>query len=145
MRKTKIILGLLLIFLLGMAAGALLALRLNGHHLRHGLPGPQPNVELIVQHLTHRLDLDDAQQRQTRAIVEDTRRQFEQLRDEKIGPESARILRDSDHRIRALLHPEQFVKFDVMVTERHPLPPDAMLPHHGLTSPDRSPTKHLLY
>ncbi|TAN35663.1 MAG: hypothetical protein EPN23_10850 [Verrucomicrobia bacterium] len=138
MNKTKIILGVLVVFLLGMAAGSLLTFRFVAHRFRQALHGPiQPGAEFIVQHLTHRLDLDVAQQKLVRVIVEDTRRQFERLRVQTIAPESERILRESDQQMKKLLRPEQQKKYRLLVAERHP-PLAAGAPPRGLP-PDRPP------
>ena len=124
MSKSRVILGILVVFLLGMAAGSLVTFGFIGHRLRHGLPGTSPpGTEFITQQMAHRLALDATQQKQVRIIIEETRRQFERLRAEMIGPETTRILHESDQRIRTLLRPDQMRRFDMMIAERHPLPP----------------------
>jgi Spy/CpxP family protein refolding chaperone len=144
MKKTKIILGLLAIFLLGMTAGSLLTLRTIKQRWQTGPGGrPPPGVEFIMRHMTRRLELTPAQQQQVRGIIADTHRQFERLRREKMEPESQRILRESDQRVRAMLRPEQQAKFDKLLAARRPPPPSGA-PHgppppHGLPPHEMPP------
>jgi hypothetical protein len=106
--------GLALLLLALGAAGGIAADRLVlCAPPRGGRSGP-PSPEVIVQRLTRRLDLDDAQARAIAPIVEARWRALARLF-ERVDPEAEAIRRDANERIRALLDAGQRERFDAHV------------------------------
>ena len=113
MKNWKAILGVVLVFLLGVAAGGLLAGSLIHRRVQHvARGGPRGTEEAIVRRLSHRLDLDNAQQEQLRVIVRESQREMEPVR-----KQMEEVLARAQTKIRGVLTPDQAVKFDKFVTE----------------------------
>lgn len=111
--RAKVIGAALAVFLLGCVTGAALdsayRLRATGH--------PRPQREEFFESLQRNLDLDARQTEQIRAVIDETREGYRQLRTE-VRPRYDTLRRDGRARIRALLTPEQQQKFDQMTAER---------------------------
>jgi len=118
MKAWKAILGIFLVFILGMATGALLE-----HGVaRHPLPffhrgGPQGVEDAIVRRWSRQLSMDDAQREQLRAIVRDAQLEIAPVR-RQIRPQIEAVLERADTRIRGILRPDQQGKFDKLLAER---------------------------
>jgi len=115
--RVKGALLLLLAFLLGTAAGAL------GFGLYQGRTGwwhqprdPERFRQFVLKRLTRELDLRPEQQQQVEAILRETGQEFARLR-EDIGPRVREIRGRSREKIRAILNPEQQVKFEALEKE----------------------------
>ncbi len=104
----------LLLIAVGAAAGvALDRLALSRQdHAPHGPPRP----EEMAARLADDLDLDDAQARAVREIL-DARWKAMGAVFARMDPEAEAIRRDADARIRALLRPAQRERFDARVAE----------------------------
>jgi len=113
--RAKVIAAVLAIFALGCVTGAALdsAYRLRAAGTRRG---PEPRRDFFEE-LQRNLNLDARQSSEVRAIVDETREDYRQLRTE-VRPRYDALRRDGRARIRALLTPEQQQKFDRMIAER---------------------------
>ncbi len=117
MKRWKAILGVLLVFLIGMLSGALLAQRYHQGRMERFLSGrPGAAADIIVRRLSRSLDLDGAQQEQVRAIVTDTHRRMEDIR-RPVQPRLDEALERGRARIREILRPDQQARFDRMTAE----------------------------
>ena len=113
MKNWKAVLGVVAVFLLGMAAGGLVTTSLihrRVQHVAHG--GPLGMEEAIVRRLSRRLGLDNAQQEQLRVIVRESQREMEPVR-----KKMEEVLAGAQTKIRGILTPDQAAKFDRFVTE----------------------------
>jgi Spy/CpxP family protein refolding chaperone len=115
--RAKVIALVLAVFALGAVTGAALdsAYRLGA---AGSLRAPQPSPrEDFFELLQKNLDLDARQAAEVRAIVDETREGYRQLRTE-VRPRYETLRANGRARIRALLTPEQQQKFDRMTAER---------------------------
>ncbi len=91
---------------------------------RHMGRRPMPSVDDQVQHLTKKLKLSDEQQTKVKPILEDQRKQMDQLREDsslsrqdKFSKMQA-IRQDSDTQIKSVLNEDQQKNFDKMRAEQ---------------------------
>jgi hypothetical protein len=118
MKNPKALLGILLVFILGAASGALLT-----HSIHHAHSGsyfkraPAAREEQFVKRLTSKLDLDSRQQEQVRAIVHETHTGIRQVR-QQIRPRIESLLEQGQQRINTVLRPDQQEKFRKIIAER---------------------------
>jgi Spy/CpxP family protein refolding chaperone len=115
--RLKILLAVVGVFALGCVTGASLdsVYRLQAS----GSQGAQeqPGKEDFFEALRRNLKLNNQQATEIRAIVDETRGDYRQLRAE-VRPRYDSIRQKARVRIRALLTPEQQQKFDTMVAQR---------------------------
>jgi Spy/CpxP family protein refolding chaperone len=83
---------------------------------RSGPPRGPPSPEAMTARMTDDLELDEAQARAVRAILEDRRKAMGAVF-ARVDPEAEAIRSDADARIRALLEPAQRERFDRQVAE----------------------------
>ena len=93
-----------------------------GEHMgRH----PMPSVDDQLKHLTRKLSLSDDQQAKLKPILEDQRKQMEQIHNDSSLSRQDRFskMRDlhssTDSQIKAVLNEDQQKKFDQMREEQH--------------------------
>lgn len=114
--RLKMLLAVTAVFVLGCVTGASLdsiyRLRATGQ----GAQG-QPAKEDFFEAMRRNLELNNQQATEIRAIVDETRAEYRQLRAE-VRPRYDSIRQKARVRIRALLTPEQQQKFDAMVAQR---------------------------
>lgn len=93
-----------------------------GGHMGHH---PMPSVDDQVKHLTQKLNLTSDQQTKLKPILEDQRKQMEQIRNDSSLSRDDRMSKmqqlhsSSDTQIRGLLTEDQQKKFDAMREEQH--------------------------
>ena len=116
MKKWKTIVSVVLVFLLGSLAGALVTHEIYQHRIESFIRG-EPKRELIVRRLNHQLNLDTAQLAQLRGIVEETYTGIKDVR-KQIRPQIEEILESSQNRVRAILRPDQLEKYEKILAER---------------------------
>ncbi len=117
MKNWKAIVGVCLVFALGMVSGGLVTVRVITKRIqRIAQGGPQAVNQIIVRRLTKRLDLDSSQSGKLMDIIVDTRKDIRSAR-EQISPQLKQIMDDSESKVRALLNPEQQKKFDEVLAE----------------------------
>ena len=120
MSKTKAIIGVCLIFILGIITGVSLTIKLvdnRVHDLAAG--GPEKLGEVIVRRLDHELRLTGEQRAKIEQIVNSNRDKIKVLR-EQIQPQVVKLMESSTKDIRAVLTPEQATKFDQIIARIPP-------------------------
>jgi Spy/CpxP family protein refolding chaperone len=115
MKNWKAIAGVLLVFVLGVAAGAFGTLGVIRHRWMHR--GPQAMADFVVRRLSWELRLDTTQRDQLRNIVTDSQQQMRTVH-KQFQPQIEDILNHADVQVRAILRPDQQEKFDKLVAER---------------------------
>jgi Spy/CpxP family protein refolding chaperone len=117
--RAKVIAAALAVFVLGCVTGAALdsAYRLRAAGPARRPPHEQRRDDHFFESLQRNLNLDARQSEQIRAVIDETREGYRQLRTE-VRPRYDSLRRDGRTKIRALLTPEQQQKFDQMTAER---------------------------
>ncbi len=117
MKKWKTIASIVIVFLLGAAAGALVTHTLYQRKVEGIINGePRSTREFIVRRLSHKLDLDSTQQERLRVIVEETHAEMKAVR-KQFRPQIEEILARSQDKVRAILRPDQREKYEKIVAE----------------------------
>jgi len=117
-KNAKAILGILLVFLLGAASGALVTHMVHRARMEKFVSGgPAAREEFIVQRLNRSLDLDSRQQEQIKGIVHETHAAMREIRGQ-MRPRIEALLQQSQERINGVLRPEQREKFAKIIAER---------------------------
>ncbi len=101
----KAFLVVTLVFLLGVAAGAM------SFYLASNRVFAFKQRPTVVERLTQEVSLTPDQQQQVTAILEDTKKQYNAIYD-PIRPQMEAVRKDGRQRIRAILTPEQLPKFE---------------------------------
>jgi Spy/CpxP family protein refolding chaperone len=111
----KIWLAVVGVFVLGLVTGFSLD---SVYRLRAGNPSRSDKREdRVFERMKRDLDLNEQQATQIRAILDQTREEYRQLRAE-VRPRYDAVRQNARTKIRALLTPEQQQKFDAKVAER---------------------------
>ncbi len=117
-KNATAILGILLVFLLGAASGALVTHMVHLARLEAFISGgPAAREEHIVKRLTRELDLDSRQQGQVRDIVQETHSAVSAMKGQ-MRPHIEALLEQGQERINSVLRPEQREKFAKITSER---------------------------
>jgi len=118
MRGWKAVAGVLLVFLLGVAAGGIGVYRFHRHRMDRFFRGEPGAVSgFLVQRLSRELDLDAQQKTRVEAIVRRSEEEMRTLR-QQFRPQFEEILSRGRKEIRAELRPDQQQRFDAMPEER---------------------------
>ena len=118
MKNFKAIAGILLVFLLGAAGGALVTHMIHVARFEQFISGGHVMREdVIVERLTKKLDLDGRQQEDVRAIIHKTHDGIRQVRS-SVHPQIEALLTAGQDRIKTVLRPDQREKFDKITAER---------------------------
>ncbi|HEY3309944.1 MAG TPA: hypothetical protein VGJ93_15940 [Desulfuromonadaceae bacterium] len=118
MKNIKAIIGIVLIFTLGAASGAIVTHMIERAKMESFIKGgPDTREETIVSRLTKKLDLDNQQQVQVKTIIHENHLAMRQIR-KQCRPQIEAILEQGQARIKAVLKPEQQEKFRVLIEER---------------------------
>lgn len=114
----KIWLAVVGVFALGCVTGVSLdsVYRLRAGNSRQEMRGKRDKEE-VFERMKRDLDLNDQQAAQIRAILEQTREEYRQLRAE-VRPRYDAVRQSARAKIRGLLTPEQQQKFDAKAAER---------------------------
>jgi Spy/CpxP family protein refolding chaperone len=115
MKNWKAVVGALLVFLLGMAAGVLGTVGMARHRWMHR--GSRVVADLVVRRLSWELRLDRTQRSQLRAIVNEGWVEMKAVR-EQARPQVEGILSNSETKVRLILRPDQQGEFDKLIAER---------------------------
>jgi len=114
----KAIVSVVLIFLFGGMAGALVMHRVDQHKIESIVKGESGMTrEFIVTRLNRKLNLDAAQLEQLHTIVWETHAQMRSVRNE-YRPQIEEILKRSQDKVRAILRPDQLETFNRIIAER---------------------------
>jgi hypothetical protein len=118
MKNWKAILGVLVVFVLGMTAGAFLTSAAAARRLHRVLHGQTAfTAEEITRRLSRQLSLDAAQRQQMLPLVQAAQAQITDARTQ-CQPKVLAALDDFDAKARVVLRPDQVEKFDKLVAER---------------------------
>lgn len=114
MKNWKAILGVVLVFTLGMMAGGLVTAGFIRHRVRTTLArGTEGVADVIVRRLSIELRLDAAQRGQLRTIVHDGQQEAREAR-----RQIEEVVAESEVKVRAILRPDQLERFDRLVAKR---------------------------
>jgi hypothetical protein len=116
MKKWKAIISIIVVFLLGSLAGALITHEVCQHRIENFIRG-EPKGELIARRLSHELDLDPGQSEHLLVIVNETNVEIKNAR-KQIRPRIEEILENARNRVRAILRPDQLAKYEKIIAER---------------------------
>ncbi len=117
MKNIKSVLCILLIFVLGAASGGLGMHIVYRSHMETFLRGDRKaREEMLLNRLSRRLDLDDKQREQARAIVEKTHEEMDNIR-KQYRPQMEAVLEKSRAEMRRTLRPDQLQKFEKFIAE----------------------------
>jgi hypothetical protein len=112
MKKFKGCLGVFLIFLFGVIFGIAATSGVIVKKVRDLVEGgPDAVVEVIGERLKHDLKLDDSQKELLQHIIADTRIKLREIR-QQTQPQVQETLAEAEHKVRAILNPDQQKKFD---------------------------------
>lgn len=118
MKKWKAIVSIVIVFLLGALAGALVTHKIYQQKVEGVIKGePKSMREFIVRRMDHELHLDAIQLEQLCAIVQETHAEMKNLR-KQFRPQTEEILARSQEKVRAILRPDQLEKYEKIVAER---------------------------
>jgi hypothetical protein len=118
MRKWKAIVSVVLIFLLGGMAGALVMHGIDQQKIVSIMKGESGMTrEFIVTRLNRELNLDATQLEQLRIIVRGTHAEMRSIRNQ-YRPQIDEILKRSQDKVRTILRPDQLETFNKIVAER---------------------------
>jgi hypothetical protein len=118
MKKWKPIASIIIVFLLGVLAGALVTHKIHQSRVEGIMRGePRRTTEFIVRRLDRELHLDAGQSEQLRTIVEETHAEMKKLR-KQFKPQTEEILARSQEKIRAILRPDQRERYEKITEGR---------------------------
>jgi len=118
MKNFKAIAGILLVFFLGAAGGAMVTHLIHKACFEHFISGGhRMREDLVVERLTRKLDLDGNQQAQVRGIMHETYSSIRQIRS-STHPRIETLLSTGQEHIKAALRPDQREKFTRIIEER---------------------------
>lgn len=115
MKKSRPIIGVVLVFFLGILCGSLATHLLYNYRFESILSSrSHAREEVIVSRLDSKLALDDRQEEQVRATVHETHEEINAARSQ-IRSQTEAIIEKAQVKIRSILTPEQVTKFDQMI------------------------------
>ena len=118
MKNWKAIAGVILVFALGALSGSLVTQNVCGHRFERMLHGGGHDMsQVVVDRLSHRLDLDNTQRAEVSKIVTEAHIEMDSVRKE-FQPQIESIMNKSQDKIRSILRPDQREKFEKFVAER---------------------------
>jgi len=118
MKNWKAILGVVVVFLLGMTAGAFLTDAAAAKRLHRVLHGQTAfTAEEITRRLSRQLLLDAAQRQQMLGLVQAAQVQITDAR-RQCQPRVLTALDNFDAKARVVLRPDQLERFDKLVADR---------------------------
>ena len=129
MKKWKLIAGVALVFVLGLLAGSLGPRYYHRDWSERFFQEPTARKVLILKKLTKDLGLTETQQREFRAIVEETDKKLEAFGLERRSAVKA-ILDESFSRMKEKLDPEQQKKLDELRAKHEARIKDKKRRHH---------------
>jgi hypothetical protein len=118
MKNAKAIIGVVLIFVLGIASGALvmhMSCKSRMESFVSGKPGMRE--EVLLNRLDKKLDLDEQQRVAVRQIIRGTKAEMKEIR-KQYRPQIVKALEKSRAEVRKLLRPDQQIKYDQYIAER---------------------------
>ncbi len=118
MKNIKAVVGVLLIFILGVTCGTLVTHMIYKARIETIISGgPEMREEHLVKRLSRKLGLDSQQREQIKAILDETQSEMRLVR-KQLQPQIEDILEKGQVKIRQILRPEQQEKYEKIITER---------------------------
>lgn len=117
MKRWKVIVGVLLVFVFGMLAGAIVTHRIYQKRIQHLTSGPPAVRQFMVRAMTRELRLTPAQQVEVDNAVHDAQREFQAVR-KQVQPQVEDILDRAVDRVRKQLDVGQREKFEKWVEQQ---------------------------
>lgn len=118
MKKWKAIIGVILVFILGAAAGSIVSHVVCQRRIESIVSGgPHAVRQIMLERLNRELKLDEDQRVRLKAIFNETHEEIKAERS-KIQPQIDEILNRAEDRVRAILRPDQRERFEKFVLER---------------------------
>lgn len=118
MKNSRAIIGVLLVFILGILCGFLVTHLLYKYRIESILTGrAQTREEVIVNRLDRKLGLDERQEGQIRTIIHETHEEIKALRNQ-LRPQTEAVIEKAQTNISMILTPEQRKKYEQIIAER---------------------------
>jgi uncharacterized protein YneF (UPF0154 family) len=117
MKRWKVVVGVLLVFVFGMLAGAIVTHRIYQRRLHHLMSGPPAVRQFMVRAMTRELRLTPAQRVEVDSAIHDAQLELQTIRKE-VQPQVEDILHRAEDRIRKQLDVSQREKFDRFVEQQ---------------------------
>lgn len=118
MKNVKAIMGILLIFALGIIVGGLTTRMVYEARIDALASGDaQVRETAIMNRLSKRLDLDGKQREQVQVILQNARREIAGIR-QQTRPQTMAALEKSRGQIKTLLRPDQVAKYEKIIAEK---------------------------
>jgi Spy/CpxP family protein refolding chaperone len=114
MKTWKAIIAVVMVFAAGTMFGALIALRVAPIWHLASIPAREAVTRRMNERIDAELQLTPQQRQQVAGIIGENQRELADIRKE-VAPRVHQIIRKSQAQIRALLTPEQQVKFDRLI------------------------------
>ncbi len=111
MKKWKLAIGVVLVFILGGLVGSVGTQIYFKHWSERFWKNPSARREAFLQRLTRELRLTEAQQKEFRAIIEEVDKKVEQFRRENRA-EIRKVLDEGFNQMKQKLNPDQQLKLD---------------------------------
>ncbi len=117
MKNLKFIVGILFIFIIGAAGGGMAIIVFHNPFMKiFQRDDCKVREKILLNRLSGKLDLDDRQRGQVRAIIEKTHAKIDGIRNQ-FRPRVEGVLKDSREAMRRILRPEQRNKFDRLMAK----------------------------
>jgi len=136
MNKMRVAVAILLVFMLGVLAGTLGSRLYTKYRITRFVErGHEARAELLLQKLTHELDLTEVQRSKIGAILRNSQEKLHRV-DKKYRPEIKKVIDEDFRLIKELLNDEQQKKLDLFFEKfkkrkGHKLFPSHRLHHRG--------------
>jgi hypothetical protein len=118
MTRSKAIIGVVLVFVLGILCGILATHLMYKYRIESILSGrAQTREEAIVSRLDRKLDLDDRQEEQIRTIIHETHEEIKALRNQ-LRPQTEALIEQAQAKISIILTPVQQNKYEQIIAQR---------------------------
>src|ERR1051326_5432639 len=117
MKRWKVVFGVLLVFVFGMLAGAIVTHRIYQRRLHLLMSGPPAVRQFMVRAMTRELRLTPAQRVEVDSAIHDAQLELQTIRKE-VQPQVEDILHRAEDRIRKQLDVSQREKFDRFVEQQ---------------------------
>ena|ERR1039457_4136600 len=118
MKSSRVIIGVVLVFVFGILCGGLATHLVYKHRFESILSGRgQAREDSIVSRLDRKLGLDKQQEQQVRTIIHETQKEIKTLRNQ-FRPQSEVIIENAQAKISTILTPEQRRKFEQIIADR---------------------------
>jgi Spy/CpxP family protein refolding chaperone len=118
MKNAKAIIGVVLIFVLGIACGTLLMHMSYKSRMEAFVSGkPGMREEILLKRLSQKLDLDEQQRAAVREIIRGTQAEMKEIR-KQYRPQMLLTLEKGRAEVRKILRPDQQTKYDQFIAER---------------------------